>query len=168
MTRDELPWPAKELAEAMWGIDTNHRDGGRDFVQEHYAAVEQFLRQHPTTFHEAYETLLKIPEGNRLQSGFIPDLAGAMHALCHADMDVPADARRCVIFRMALKHWSLDIRDEAQSSLSWLDDFDAIPLIYEAAEAEKSQFISKEMKKTAISLKRRRVKFEKELDEANI
>jgi hypothetical protein len=165
MDRDELPWPAKELADAMWGIDTSHRDGGRDFVQQHYEDVEKFIRQHPTTFHEAYEVLLKIPEENRLQSGFVSDLAGAMHVLCHSTMNDLQDAERCVIFRKALKHWSLDIRDEAQSSLSWLDDFDAIPLIQEAAAAEQSQFISREMSRTAVRMKQR---FDKALDEAGI
>ena len=132
MTRDDLPWPAKELADAMWGIDTTHREGGRDFVSEHFEAVEQFLRQHPTTFHGAYEVLLKIPEDNRLQSGFTSDLAGALFVLGHEAMNEgPMFDQQCQVFRQALTHWSTLIRDEAQSQISWVSDFDAIPLLDE-------------------------------------
>jgi len=148
--RGELPWPAEALLEAIhlasWDCECG---SGRE-------GVSDFIRQHPTTCIQAYEILRQIPEEGyrQLTRGFESGFAGALDVLGDAELLGPIIHQRRELLRRCLTHWSAVVRDEAQGALGWTKDYEAISILEAAAETEPNTFLRREMKKTAIRLKR--------------
>ena len=151
MTRDELPWPANELLDAIhfsnWDCEC-----GRESEQ-----VSDFIHRHPTTCIQAYEILRLIPEEGyrQLGRGFESGFAGALDVLGDAKLFGPIVHQRRELLRRCLTHWGALVRDEAQGAICYSDDYEAIPILEAAAATEPNNFLQREMKKTAIRLKKK-------------
>jgi hypothetical protein len=154
MDRDELPWPAEELLEAIRFSNWNCEYGS------HSELVEEFIRTHPTTCIRAYEVLRQISEeGSRKYArGFGSAFSGALDVLGDAELHGPIAQQRGELLRRCLTHWSTLVRDEAQGQLCYTNDFEAIPVLEAAAETEPNSFLQREMKRSAIRLKRKLAK----------
>jgi hypothetical protein len=150
MSRDELPWPAEELLDAVRFSDWDCECGGDR------EKVSDFIQRHPTTCIQAYEVLRLIPEEGyrQLCRGFESGFAGALDVLGNAELFGPIIHQRRELLRRCLTHWGTLVRDEAQGELGYTKDYEAIPILEAAAETEPNTFLQREMKKTAIRLKR--------------